>query len=108
LHRVESGWWRQSYHRALEIVLISVAVNDESQVAKARREATAIARQQGFNEVDVGRVAIVVTELATDPIRSRRDQSGRTIIDGRLGEPHPEVFTNRSISLTSRNLRKRT
>jgi len=48
---------------ALEIVMISVAVNDESQVAKVRREATAIARQQGFNEVDVGRVAIVVTSL---------------------------------------------
>jgi hypothetical protein len=31
--------------------MISLIVNDESQVAEARRETTTIARQQGFDEV---------------------------------------------------------
>jgi anti-sigma regulatory factor (Ser/Thr protein kinase) len=53
----------------LEIVMISVLVNDQSQVAEARREVTAIARQHGFNEVDVGRVALVATELATNLVK---------------------------------------
>jgi anti-sigma regulatory factor (Ser/Thr protein kinase) len=56
----------------LEIVMISVLVNDESQVAEARREVTAIARQQGFNEVDVGRAALVATELATNVVKHAR------------------------------------
>jgi anti-sigma regulatory factor (Ser/Thr protein kinase) len=56
----------------LEIVMISVLVNDESQVAEARREVTAIARQQGFNEVHVGRAALVTTELATNLIKHAR------------------------------------
>jgi anti-sigma regulatory factor (Ser/Thr protein kinase) len=50
-----------------------VAVNDESQVAEARREAAAIARQQGFNEVDAGRVALVATELATNVVKHARE-----------------------------------
>jgi anti-sigma regulatory factor (Ser/Thr protein kinase) len=50
----------------LEIAMISLIVKDESQVAEARRETTIIARQQGFDEVDSGRVALVVTELATN------------------------------------------
>jgi anti-sigma regulatory factor (Ser/Thr protein kinase) len=49
--------------------MISVAVNDQSQVAEARREASAIARQQGFNEVDAGRVALVATELGTNLVK---------------------------------------
>jgi anti-sigma regulatory factor (Ser/Thr protein kinase) len=57
----------------LEIVMISVVVNDENQVAEARREVTSIARQHGFNEVDVGRVALVATELATNLIKHARE-----------------------------------
>jgi anti-sigma regulatory factor (Ser/Thr protein kinase) len=53
-------------------MMISVVVNDQSQVAEARREMTAIARQHGFNEVDVGRVALVATELATNLIKHAR------------------------------------
>ena len=52
--------------------MISVAVNDESQVAEARQKSTAIAKQHGFNEVDVGRVALVATELATNLIKHAR------------------------------------
>jgi anti-sigma regulatory factor (Ser/Thr protein kinase) len=53
----------------LEVLMISLAVNDKSQVAEARRETTAIARQQGFSEVDTGRVALVATELATNLVK---------------------------------------
>jgi anti-sigma regulatory factor (Ser/Thr protein kinase) len=53
----------------LEIVMISLIVNDESQVAEARRETTTIARQQGFDEADSGRVALVATELATNLVK---------------------------------------
>jgi anti-sigma regulatory factor (Ser/Thr protein kinase) len=56
----------------LEIVMISIFVNDESQVAEARREVTAIARQHDFNEVDVGRAALVATELATNLVKHAR------------------------------------
>jgi hypothetical protein len=56
----------------LEIVMISMVVNDESQVAEARRGVVAIARQQGFNEVDAGRAALVATELATNLVKHAR------------------------------------
>jgi anti-sigma regulatory factor (Ser/Thr protein kinase) len=49
--------------------MISVAVNDQSQVAEARREASAIASRQGFNEVDAGRVGLVATELGTNLVK---------------------------------------
>lgn len=51
---------------------VSVAVNDESQVAEARREASAVARRQGLAEVDAGRVALVTTELATNLVKHAR------------------------------------
>jgi anti-sigma regulatory factor (Ser/Thr protein kinase) len=53
----------------LEGVMIAVAINDASQVAEARREATAIAEQNGFNGADAGRAALVTTELATNLIK---------------------------------------
>jgi anti-sigma regulatory factor (Ser/Thr protein kinase) len=53
-------------------MMISLVVNDESQVAEARRNVVAIARQQGFNEVDAGRAALVVTELATNLVKHAR------------------------------------
>jgi anti-sigma regulatory factor (Ser/Thr protein kinase) len=49
--------------------MISNLVNDESQVGEARREVVAIARQQGFNEVDAGRAALVATELGTNLVK---------------------------------------
>jgi anti-sigma regulatory factor (Ser/Thr protein kinase) len=45
-----------------------VGVTDRSAVAEARWQATALAATLGFDEVDVGRVAIVVTEAATNLI----------------------------------------
>lgn len=46
-----------------------IGVNDPSAAAEARRRATALAVAQGFDEADVGRVAIVVTEAATNLIK---------------------------------------
>jgi anti-sigma regulatory factor (Ser/Thr protein kinase) len=53
----------------LEGVMIAVVINDASQVAEARREATTIAEQNGFSSADTGRVALVATELATNLIK---------------------------------------
>lgn len=52
--------------------MISVAVNDASEVAQARRQAAAIADRNGFAEEDSGRVALVATELATNLIKHGR------------------------------------
>lgn len=53
--------------------MISVVINDASQVGEARREVVAIARQQGFSEVDAGRAALVATELATNVVKHARE-----------------------------------
>jgi anti-sigma regulatory factor (Ser/Thr protein kinase) len=47
----------------------AVAVADRSHVAEARRTASELARGIGFSEKDVGRVAIVVTESATNLVK---------------------------------------
>ena len=47
----------------------AVEVRDRSQVAEARRAAVTCAQSNGFGEGDAGRVAIVVTELATNLIK---------------------------------------
>lgn len=49
--------------------MISVAVTESSQVADARRRAVACAHGLGFDETASGRVAIVVTELATNLVK---------------------------------------
>ena len=41
--------------RALEVIMKSVGVNDQSGVAEARRAATDLAGRVGFNETDTGR-----------------------------------------------------
>lgn len=47
----------------------AIEVRDRSQVAEARRGAVSCAQSNGFGEEDAGRVAIVVTELATNLIK---------------------------------------
>jgi anti-sigma regulatory factor (Ser/Thr protein kinase) len=42
---------------------------EASQVAEARRAITALARSLGFNETELGKVAIVVTEAATNLVK---------------------------------------
>lgn len=46
-----------------------LAVEDESQVGHARRAAQALAQQQGFNETDAGRVALLATELTSNLLK---------------------------------------
>ncbi|AMB46659.1 SpoIIE family protein phosphatase [Methylobacterium sp. AMS5] len=49
--------------------MISVTVTEASQVAETRRRASGVALSLGFDETAVGRVAIVVTELATNLVK---------------------------------------
>jgi len=46
-----------------------LAVTERSNVAEARRFASQAAVQQGFDDGDVGRVAIIATELATNLVK---------------------------------------
>lgn len=46
-----------------------IEVRDSSQVAEARRIAVTLAETHGFDEQEAGRVAIVVTELATNVLK---------------------------------------
>jgi anti-sigma regulatory factor (Ser/Thr protein kinase) len=49
--------------------MFAVPVREASQVAAARRDAMAVAQRNGFDEGDVGRVALVTTELATNLVK---------------------------------------
>lgn len=49
--------------------MLAIDVHDSSQVAEARRTATALAQRQGFGTDDCGRVAIVSTELSTNLLK---------------------------------------
>jgi len=46
--------------------MIAVPVQDQSQVAEARRRATEVAERHGFGNTDTGKVALVTTELASN------------------------------------------
>jgi anti-sigma regulatory factor (Ser/Thr protein kinase) len=48
---------------------VPLTVADASAVAEARRTVTALARRVGFDEAGAGRVALVVTELATNLVK---------------------------------------
>lgn len=48
---------------------VACSVSDASQVAEARRLATALATKCGFDETQIGRLAIVTTEAATNLIK---------------------------------------
>lgn len=49
--------------------MISISVREQTDVAEARRQASALAQGAEFDEVETGRVAIVATELATNIVR---------------------------------------
>jgi anti-sigma regulatory factor (Ser/Thr protein kinase) len=54
-------------------------VNEASRVAEVRREAGAIGKSLGLSESDLGRLAIMVTELATNQLKHAR--GGEILID---------------------------
>lgn len=51
------------------MTMVSVPVTEASQVADARRRASAVAQRLGFREAATGRVALVTTELATNLVK---------------------------------------
>jgi anti-sigma regulatory factor (Ser/Thr protein kinase) len=69
---------------------VHLQVREKSAVAEARREVTGLAQAVGFNESDVGRVAIVVTEAASNLVKHTPqgqllarafDRSGAAVIE---------------------------
>lgn len=63
--------------------MIALAVHDQSQVAETRRKATDMAERQGFGDADIGRLALVATELATNILKHG---NGGEILVGAYGE----------------------
>src|SRR5690606_36550206 len=66
---------RQGYahhNRALEGSVISLPVSDSSHVGEARRKAVGLGESIGFDESGCARIALVVTELATNLIKHGR------------------------------------
>jgi anti-sigma regulatory factor (Ser/Thr protein kinase) len=63
--------------------MIVLAVQDQSQIAEARRGATDVAIRQGFGEIDSGRVALVATELASNLLKHG---NGGEMLVGVFGE----------------------
>jgi anti-sigma regulatory factor (Ser/Thr protein kinase) len=59
--------------------MIALPVQDQSQVAAARRETAAVAERFGLRDAHAGRVALVVTELATNLLKHA---SGGEILAG--------------------------
>lgn len=66
----------------------SFSISDSSQVSEARRAAAAIAADLGCNETDQGRVALVVTELATNLVR-HTTAGGELLLRPLSGAPSP-------------------
>ncbi|HEY4163295.1 MAG TPA: SpoIIE family protein phosphatase [Dongiaceae bacterium] len=54
-------------------------INEASRVAEVRREAGAMGKSHGLSETDLGRLAIVVTELATNQLKHAH--GGEILID---------------------------
>lgn len=57
-----------------------IAVRDQSQIGDARRQAVNLAEESGFDETGRGRVALAVTELATNLMRYGMD--GQILLRG--------------------------
>ncbi|MEO8855627.1 MAG: anti-sigma regulatory factor [Burkholderiaceae bacterium] len=66
-------------------------IGDASRVGEARRHAQTLARAAGFGEVPAGRLALVVTELATNLLKHAKQ--GRLLIAGRIQPPAVEVLS---------------
>lgn len=59
--------------------LLDLYITESSQVAEARRLISAISRSLGFNETEIGKIALVVTELATNLVK-HGEREGHLII----------------------------
>jgi anti-sigma regulatory factor (Ser/Thr protein kinase) len=65
--------------------MLSLRIRENSQVAEARRMACALARQSGFGEQDVARIALVVTEIATNLVKYSNE--GELLVSSAEGGP---------------------
>ncbi|HEY8355916.1 MAG TPA: ATP-binding protein [Ramlibacter sp.] len=64
-------------------------MEDPSRVGEARRHAVQLAHECGFDDIEAGRLAIVVTELGTNLLRHAR--SGRLLLSTRTARGEVEV-----------------
>lgn len=69
---------------------VAFPIDDTSRVGEARRHASTIAREMAWDEVDVGRAALVVTELGTNLLRHAK--KGRLLIAARPQSGEVEVL----------------
>ncbi|HEY4030305.1 MAG TPA: ATP-binding SpoIIE family protein phosphatase [Caulobacteraceae bacterium] len=67
----------------MEVTTVQVEVRDQTHVAEARRQAESAAMREGFDEADVGRAAIVATELGTNLLKHAA--GGEILIDRAQG-----------------------
>ena len=58
---------------------LDLYINESSQIAEARRLISAISRSLGFNETEIGKVALIVTEMATNLVK-HAEREGHLII----------------------------
>src|SRR4051812_11126707 len=61
--------------------IVSVPIREQSQISEARRKALQLAGTAGFSEQDSGRLALVVTEAATNILR--HGGGGEIVLDAR-------------------------
>jgi anti-sigma regulatory factor (Ser/Thr protein kinase) len=69
--------------------VIPVPIREQSQIAEARRKAIQLASIASFSEQDCGRLAIVVTEAATNILR--HGGGGEIVLDARSHDHGGEV-----------------
>lgn len=65
-------------------------MGDASRIGEARRHAAQLGHECGLDEIEIGRLAIVVTELGTNLLRHAR--SGRLLLSARVGRREVEVI----------------
>lgn len=67
----------------------TLVVRDSSHIAAARRLATGIARSLGFDEPEIAKIAIVVTEAVTNVVRYAKE--GEIVVNSLPGETAPAM-----------------
>ena len=73
------------------IQTLSIDIGDPSQIATARRAASEMATDLGFNEEDAGRAALLATEAATNLLKHAGH--GELLLSSHFGNPHELVLT---------------
>src|SRR5512144_389680 len=69
--------------------MLSLRIRENSQVAEARRMACVLARQSGFGEQEVARIALVVTEIATNLVKY--SDEGELLVSSVEVEPRNDI-----------------